>query len=244
MIGIYKFTNKINGKCYIGQSIQLEKRKREHKYNSFHKNSNEYNSQFHKAIRKYGIENFDYEVLEFLEEKEYTTKKLNELEKKYINYFNSYKNGYNATPGGDAIGENSRMVGEKNGRAILSEEDVIYIRECYNNHIPFNQVYKNYENKISKRGFQNVWWFNTWKNIKPEYNNEENKFFHSHQAKALSSEQASKNNRIFNKQEILNIRKRYDSGESVTKIWKENYSNISKSTIYRIANRLSYKDIQ
>ena len=43
MIGIYKFTNKINGHIYIGQSINIEKRKKDHYYSSYNKNANDYN---------------------------------------------------------------------------------------------------------------------------------------------------------------------------------------------------------
>ena len=67
-------------------------------------------------------------------------------------------------------------------------------------------MYEEFSNKITKRGFQNVWWFNTWKNIHPEYHTEENKFFHSHQAKALSSEKAKQNQRIFSNEEVLTMR--------------------------------------
>ena len=57
MIGIYKYQNKINGKCYIGQSINLEQRKYAHKSSAFNENAKDYNSQLHQAIRKYGLDN-------------------------------------------------------------------------------------------------------------------------------------------------------------------------------------------
>ena len=52
---------------------------------------------------------------------------LNSLEKFFIKYYNSYENGYNATEGGDVIGNKSHLD-EKKGRALLNEEDVRYIR--------------------------------------------------------------------------------------------------------------------
>ena len=64
MIGIYKYQNKINGKCYIRQSINLEERKYAHKSSAFKENAKDYNSQFHQAIRKYGLDNFEFYVLE------------------------------------------------------------------------------------------------------------------------------------------------------------------------------------
>lgn len=75
--GIYKFENLINGKKYIGQSRYIEQRYKDHinraKNNGKHR---EYNSQLHKAIRKYGIENFTFSIIE-----ECSIDKLNEKEK-------------------------------------------------------------------------------------------------------------------------------------------------------------------
>ena len=68
----------------------------------------------------------------------------------FIQYYNSYHHGYNATEGGDDNPHRAQR-GEKNGRALLTEQDVIYIRECYNAHIPFKQVYEEYKDKITKR---------------------------------------------------------------------------------------------
>lgn len=61
MIGIYKITNKINHKCYIGQSNHIEKRLRDHKTYEW-KRHPEY--PLYKAFIKYGIENFTFEVIE------------------------------------------------------------------------------------------------------------------------------------------------------------------------------------
>ena len=107
---------------------------------------------------------------------------INQLEKFFIKKYSSYKNGYNATEGGED-NPNRAQVGSKNSRAKLTEADVIDIRNCYNNHIPFKKVDEKYGNKIGKRGLQKVWWFQTWKHIYPEYHTEENRYWHSHDAK-------------------------------------------------------------
>lgn len=87
---IYKITNKVNGKSYIGQTrYSLEFRWRQH----IHKKDNTY---FHNAIRKYGAENFSIEILEECE-----VSKLNEREMFYIAKLNTFKEGYNLTIGGD-----------------------------------------------------------------------------------------------------------------------------------------------
>lgn len=243
MIGIYKYTNNINGKVYIGQSINLEQRKYAHKSSAFNEKVNDYDSQFHQAIRKYGIENFTYEVIAEISEEEYSKAMLDDLEKYFIKYYDSYEKGYNATEGGDE-NPNRAQSGEKNGRALLKESDVKYIRECYNAHIPFKQVYKEYEDKISKRGFQKIWWFETWKNIYPEYHSEENKYWHSHQAKANSSKIAANNKRKFSDEEIKNMRYDYDNGMSPKEVWQKYSPNSAWSTIYNIITRQTYKEIE
>ena len=97
VIGIYKWTNKINNKSYIGQSIHIEQRKRQHIASAYYPKSNTYNSLFHMAIRKYGLDNFDFEILTICKVEELDT-----LEKMYIKKFNSLMpNGYNMTPGGE-----------------------------------------------------------------------------------------------------------------------------------------------
>ncbi len=89
--GIYKITNQVNGKIYIGQSTNIERRWRDEKHNAFNKNSNEYDCYRSKAFRKYGLENFTFEVIE-----ECVTEKLNEREKYWADYYDSYiPKGYN-----------------------------------------------------------------------------------------------------------------------------------------------------
>lgn len=98
MIGtIYKITSP-SGKHYIGQTINLKDRKR-----CFY-NPNKYYSgrKLDNAIKKYGIENFKYEIIIQIVEvdKIKLREKLNELEIFYIKKYNSYKEGYNMTLGG------------------------------------------------------------------------------------------------------------------------------------------------
>lgn len=91
MIGIYKITNKINGKLYIGQSVDILRRWRNEKSRSCQKNSTEYYSVLSKAFRKYGIENFSFEIVE-----ESSIEELDKQERFWANYYNSYvPNGYN-----------------------------------------------------------------------------------------------------------------------------------------------------
>ncbi len=93
---IYKITNKVNNKVYIGQTIKtVEKRFQQHKNNS----NKEYFSQIvlYKAFNKYGIENFICEQIE-----QVPNNLLDKREKYWIEYYDSYFNGYNSTLGGRA----------------------------------------------------------------------------------------------------------------------------------------------
>lgn len=93
---IYKITNTLNNKVYIGQTIKtVQKRFIQHKNNS----NKEYFSQIvlYKAFNKYGIENFVCEEIE-----EVPNDKLDEREKYWIEYYDSYFEGYNSTLGGRA----------------------------------------------------------------------------------------------------------------------------------------------
>lgn len=86
--GIYKITNKINGKSYIGSSINIEIRYGKHK---------RYETTIGKTIKKEGIENFEFTIIE-----ECTIEELEEKEKYYIKIYDSYNNGYNKTLGGES----------------------------------------------------------------------------------------------------------------------------------------------
>ena len=60
---IYMYTNKINGKRYVGKAKDFLIRKRQHINSSYNKNAKDYNYIIHKAIRKYGIESFEIIIL-------------------------------------------------------------------------------------------------------------------------------------------------------------------------------------
>ena len=91
---IYKITNNLNNKVYIGQTIQ---KPIERFYQHCAKKCDKYilNMVIHKAIFKYGKDNFTFEVIE-----EVPKQQLNEREEYWIKYYNSYTDGYNSTKGG------------------------------------------------------------------------------------------------------------------------------------------------
>ena len=62
--GIYKITNLINGKSYVGQSIDINRRFRNHRCVAFSENNHKYSYPLSQAFRKYGLENFSFQILE------------------------------------------------------------------------------------------------------------------------------------------------------------------------------------
>ena len=99
MVGIYKITNLINGKIYIGQSINIQQRWKAHRARPFYKEGEQYQTPLYRAIRKYGLQNFSFEVIE-----ECFENQLNEKEQYYIEYYDTTNQdkGYNLTKGGQA----------------------------------------------------------------------------------------------------------------------------------------------
>lgn len=97
MLGkIYKITNKINGKIYIGQTTKtLEERFQKHCWGTTLKDIYHFNMAIKQAIKKYGKENFTIELIEQVEKD-----KLDEREVYWISFYNSYQKGYNCTLGG------------------------------------------------------------------------------------------------------------------------------------------------
>lgn len=92
--GIYKITNNVNKKIYVGKSINIKRRWREHRSCYLKPDKDCY---LYRAMRKYGIDNFTFEIIEECSEDD----NLNEKERYWIEYYNSFKNGYNETQGGE-----------------------------------------------------------------------------------------------------------------------------------------------
>jgi group I intron endonuclease len=116
MYKIYKVTNLINNKVYIGiTSKTIEERFSQHCHDSYAEKDD---FPFHYAIKKYGKENFKIEEIESVP----TEEEAKEKEIYYIGFYDSYiKNGkgYNATFGGDS---NQHLKGEDSPVSKLTNE--------------------------------------------------------------------------------------------------------------------------
>src|SRR5579859_4511997 len=107
---IYLAKNIINGKHYIGFDSKWPRRQYQHLKNSFNPNTIDYDCIFHRAIRKYGIESFVWEVLYQSTDKEHTIEK---MEPYFIQENQSFSNGYNMTLGGEGFRGFTRVAWNK-----------------------------------------------------------------------------------------------------------------------------------
>lgn len=162
MIGIYKITNKINGKCYIGQSNNIERRWNDHKIPSSWNDPNKssYNYPLYAAFRKYKLENFIFEVIEECNQEE-----LNDKEIYWIQYYNSYYDGYNQTIGGVGTPINDKPVYQYDlfGRYIAEYANMnIAASKTNTNYHSLNSCLTHYNNQYYTNGYQ-------WSYIKTDY---------------------------------------------------------------------------
>lgn len=227
-IGIYKYENKLNHQVYIGQSINIEKRYAQHLYDA--KYRPERGTGIDKAIHKYGIENFDFSIIE-----ECTQEELDEKEQKWIEFYDSYHNGYNCSIGGKSL------RGEDHPRAILTEEEVWIIREMYKMKIPRREVYKMFEaSGITERGFKKIWDCENWPHVHEDVYTEENKAWHK-QNVGHNEDQIglSSLDRAITQEEIDMMLKDYKNGlniHQISKKYNRDYGVVQKYLSNPIAN--------
>ena len=236
MVGIYKITNLVNGKIYIGQSINIEKRWKDHQLRAFQK-SKEYNKYLYRAIRKYGIDCFSFEVI-----CECSKEELDELEHKYIVQYksNDKQYGYNETGGYDQ--PQYGFSGETHPRHKLTKEEVYYIRECYNQHKDKNKVYNEFADRLSEGGFHKIWLGQTWREIHMDVYTEENRQYYLYQR---NSHPGSKNGRAkLTEEMVIDIRTKKKNGEKLTNVYKDyEYTGITLGSFKQTWSNQNWKNI-
>jgi group I intron endonuclease len=119
--GIYSIVNKINGKRYVGSAVILNERRNTHFY--FLRHGKHYNPHLQAAWNKYGESNFEFEILEEVEDKSQLTVR----EQHWMDFYKSYnsENGYNIEP--DAVRhthskEMRKKIGDGNRGKFVSLE--------------------------------------------------------------------------------------------------------------------------
>lgn len=224
MYGIYKITNNTNGKSYIGKSSNINKRWLTHRSLDYGRTPDK---TLYKAFIKYGLDNFSFEILEGMSSEEYE-KYSNDREIYWINYYNTFQNGYNETLGGDG-GRTCEDYREKFGK--LTKEEVYYLRERFLEcKYPASYIYEyEFKERISRRGFQAIWIGQNSKDIHYDVYTEENK----KKQIALSRKYEGVLRRKISLENTLKIRERIKNGESCYSIWKNEFSNIYTYTGFR-----------
>jgi len=218
---IYFSKNTINNKYYIGQTkFTLEKRKKEHKK----RYKSKYNLFFYNSLKKYGWNNFIWEVIEECESKE----ELDEMEFHYIKQFHSHvsENGYNLTWGGDGNScirskETKNKMSEAQQKRWKNSENIIEASKRQKK-IMSNEEYKN---KIIEK-------------LTTTCNTEEYKRKQSKIMKELWKNDSFKENQM----EIRNNKEwRKNLSNSVKKSWKNDIKRkkkMSEEVSERIKNNL------
>lgn len=225
MNSIYMYKNKINGHMYIGLAKDAQRRYKDHQNASFNPKHAEYDYPIHAAIRKYGLDNFDFIILE---DNLLDFEEMKKRECYWIKFYDTYNNRehYNQTPGGDCVGNKNVHLGEKHGMARLSEEDVIYCRKCYKEGLRSRDIWNQYfQNKITYFGFLRMWHGRTWKHIMPEVfeNN-------PHRASYTAEDR-----------DII-VERFKQSGLSLNKFQKTKECYVGYGTLYRMVHNPSFYD--
>ena len=193
---IYKITNKVNGKIYIGlTTVPLKERWKNHCTSVGRVHRPLYNS-----MNKYGIDNFLIEEID----KSDDYKELGKLERHYIELYNSTNPdiGYNMTSGG----ESNQLDG--NPRARLSIQDVEEIRKIYSEcKVGCQDCWETYKDKISYSAFEKVYEGKTWKEVMPWVYTDAAREIHRTKMKAAPGEKNA--NAILTDKEVIEIREYY-----------------------------------
>ncbi len=217
MIGIYKITNKVNNKVYVGQALDVDFRFGVHRQKL---NSNQHiNSHLQAAWNKYGQDNFIFEVIE-----ECPGNKLNERELYWIDYYDAMNNngGYNLN--GVTGGHHSEETRQKISNALFGENN--YLRGKIG-----DKAYW-YGKKLSEEHKRKISESRKGKSMGHVVSSETRKKI----SKGLSG---SKNHRAkLTDKQVLEIR---NSNLSTRELM--NRYNITSQPIYNIKNGLSYQNV-
>lgn len=221
MVGIYKITNIVNQKSYIGQSKDIAQRINEHFY---HRTATKA-SLIDKAILEFGISAFTFQILELC--------MVNELDLKEDFYIKLYKtniDGYNIVAGGQ------HNIGESNANVKITEQDVYNLRECYRQHMDPHDIYFSYfANRISISYFFNLWEGKSWKAIHMDVYTEKNKKFYNEMKRYNNAYK-------FTDQEVIHFRTRFIN-ESASQIYMSFVFFCPYSAFRSMLNGSSYKHL-
>lgn len=220
--GIYKITNLVSNKSYIGKSKNIEYRWQQ-----------ECTQHTHRAISialdKYGKDLFKWEIIEIIPLEKYDLLS-NERERYWIQYYNTYKEGYNETEGGDG-GHPKGFIPKQRKLTI---EEIKQIRQIYASEtMSRSEAYKLYQDKIQEGTFEKIWYGYSYPEIMPEVYNQKRKII----------KPSNKNNAKLTSDQVREIRDKYDQQTKKNKAILAREYRVSWSTINKIVTRQSWIEV-
>lgn len=234
--GVYLITNLVNNKKYVGISNDIRQRWNAHKQAALNETYTEHNTPLHRAIRKYGIDNFSLEILEEVKD----SSQLNDREIYWIQYYNSYNEGYNLTVGG------KHVSGENHHHAAFTNKEVEEIRirwaACKET---VKEISKDYP-QVNERSIYHITNWERYQDILPELNTPERRKWHQEQGlKSMIQNRKSHRNGCnkLSSQDVLEIRILHRLGWMPLKIQQEKYPFMAPGTIRGITAYQSWKEI-
>lgn len=233
MIGIYLIENSVNGKKYVGQSTDIDRRIGEHFRSSqpqiySQKNERDSKTPIHLAMNKYGVNNFTIEILE-----ECKRENLDEREIYWINFYNSNNKdcGYNLTDGGQKI---TPKYGEDHTQAKLNQKEIEEIKSLLKNTTMSIKEISDMFPKVGKATISSINVGNIW-----NYNNDSYPL-----RKPNYSNPGEKNSQSkFSDKEIMEIRMKHSKGVKFSEIYEDYKDRASMSAIKKIVYGESYKHL-
>ena len=216
---IYKITNKLNGKVYIGQTTKtLDIRRNGH----IQAAKAGVNHHLYNAMNKYGIDNFEFEEIC----KANSKSELNYLEAKYILEYDSVRNGYNMGYGGDNNVMDSPIVKEKHDNIMRSEDVRLKISQSMKQYRQENPFSETHRKKISEK-------------LKG------NKHFAGHHITDEHKEALNKSHykKVYCIDHDNNIVARFDSVQKAAQWWFDNgYNTVKRPN--DLSNRIKYSSMK
>jgi group I intron endonuclease len=244
---IYTYENKLNGKVYVGKSGDIEERIKEHLYYAKvkEKAANHYQA-LHKAMNKYGVENFEFNIVQYCED----NKDASQWEIYWIAYLKEQGvKLYNISSGGEGSPRpHSEETKKKISKALKGKFDGENNPFFGKQHTEETKKIIGKKSSQRNKGAGNYWFGKTLpehvKNLMSERHKGNTYSLgkkHSKEAKQKMSI-ATLNRRPLDKETILSIRKMIAEGKSNASIAK--MYNVDPSVISKIKTRKTYSDIE
>ena len=214
---IYKIQNQINKKIYIGCTISnLKKRFKEHESKCNNKNLN---TKFCNSLKKYGIENFDIELIE-----ECDISKIYEREVYFICEFDSFQNGLNSTQGGEGCLGYTHSTEIRNKISQNLKKGNSHKGKTYFELFGENETFEKNKRSISVKKY--------WNEVSKEKKN----------IRTNNQKKVIRKNSKYSEVLIKEIKDKFKNGKTMKEMFIE-YPDFNKSYLYSIKNNRRWKDI-